>query len=136
MLASDDYRPPYLLALTWVRAGGQDQPARREQIVSALRRALKFSPSHADSHVLLGQTYLSGNELDLAVAELEQAVNLEAENATAIYQLGIAYRKKGKLSEAEKVMRQFEALKARQRETEDLARKELVQILKVVRKRP
>ncbi|HEX2521052.1 MAG TPA: tetratricopeptide repeat protein [Terriglobia bacterium] len=135
-LASDDHRPPYLLALTWVRAGGQDQPARREQIVSALRRALKLSPSHADAHVLLGQTYLSGNELDLAVAELEQAVNLEAENATAIYQLGIAYRKKGKLSEAERVMRQFEALKARQRETEDLARKELVQILKVVRQRP
>jgi tetratricopeptide (TPR) repeat protein len=134
--ASDDYRPPYLLALAWVRAGGQDQPARREQIVSALQRALKFSPNHADSHVLLGQTYLSGNELDLAVAELEQAVKLDAENATALYQLGIAYRKKGRLSEAGKVMRQFEALKARQRETEDLARKELVQILKVVQKRP
>jgi tetratricopeptide (TPR) repeat protein len=133
--SSDDYRPPYLLALAWVRAGGQDQPARRGQIVSALQRALKFSPNHADSHVLLGQTYLSGNELDLAVAELEQAVKLEAENATALYQLGIAYRKKGRLSEAGKVMRQFEALKARQRETEDLARKELVQILKVVRKR-
>jgi tetratricopeptide (TPR) repeat protein len=134
-LAGDDYRPPYLLALTWVRAGGQDQPERREQIVSALRRALKLNPEHGDSHVLLGQTYLAGTQLDLAVAELEQAVKLEAENPTALYQLGIAYRKRGRLSDAEKVMRRFEALKAHRREAEDLARKELVQILKVVRQR-
>ncbi len=133
--AKDDYRPNYLLALAWVRGGGQNQPERRGQIILALKRALKLNPDHADSHVLLGQTYLSGNELELAVTELQAARRLQPENALALYQLAMAYRKKGRLGEAQVLMKQFEGLKTRQKQEEDLARKELVQILKVSRDR-
>jgi len=129
--AKDDYRPNYLLALAWVRGGGQNQPGTRAQIVSALKRALKLNPAHADSHVLLGQTYLTGNELELAVTELQTAKRLEPENATALYQLATAYRKTGRLTEAQVLMKQFEGLKTRQKQEEDLTRKELVKILKV-----
>ncbi|MSO23544.1 MAG: tetratricopeptide repeat protein [Acidobacteria bacterium] len=133
--AKDDYRPNYLLALAWVRGGGQNQSESRGQIVSALKRALKLNPDHADSHVLLGQTYLSGNELELAITELQTARRLQPENPTALYQLATAYRKKGRLTEAQVLMKQFEGLKTRQKQEEDLARKELVQILKVSRDR-
>jgi tetratricopeptide (TPR) repeat protein len=134
-LAKNDYRPNYLVALAWVRGGAQNQPESRGKIVSALKRALKLNPDHADSHVLLGQTYLSGNELELAVTELQTARRLQPENATALYQLAMAYRKKGRLAEAQVFLKQFEGLKTRQKEEEDLARKELVQILKVSRDR-
>jgi tetratricopeptide (TPR) repeat protein len=131
--AKDDHRPHYFMALAWVRGGGQNQPESRGKIVSALKRSLKLNPDHPDSHVLLGQTYLSGNELELAVTELQTARSLQPENTTALYQLAMAYRKKGRLTEAQALMKQFEELKTRQKQEEDLARKELVQILKVSR---
>jgi tetratricopeptide (TPR) repeat protein len=130
-LAKDDYRPSYLLALTWVRAGGQSQSERHDEIVSALQRAVTLNPTHADSHVLLGQTYLSDNRLDLALGELEKARKLQPENASALYQLAMVYRKKGDTALASRSLKEFQALKQREKKEEDLAKKELVQILKV-----
>lgn len=134
-LETEDYRPHYLLALTLARRGGQEQPETREAILKPLQLAVRFNSAHADSRVLLGQTYLSGNQVELAILELERAEKLEPGNAAALYQLGIAYRRKGRLTEAQKVLARFQSIKARQREDEDLARKELVQILKVVGQR-
>jgi tetratricopeptide (TPR) repeat protein len=134
-LAKDDYRPNYLLALAWVRGGGQNQPERRDEIISALQKAVKLNPTHADSHVLLGQTYVVDNQLDLALRELEKARKLQPENATALYQLAMAYRKKGQAVLAQDFMKQFEALKQREKQEDDLAKRELVQILKVNQER-
>lgn len=134
-LAKGDYRPYYLLALARVRSGGQNRPEERQEIVSTLRQALKLRADHADSHVLLGQTYLADNHVELAIAELEKALKLEPENTTALYQLGVAHRRKGKMAEAQEFLNRFEALKARQKEEEELSKKELVQMLKVVRSR-
>jgi tetratricopeptide (TPR) repeat protein len=134
-LAKDDYRPSYLLALAWARGGGQNQTERNGEIVSALQRALRLNPDHADSHVLLGQTYLSTNQLDLALSELEKARKLQPDNVSALYQLAVAYRKKGQTAHALHLMKEFEALKKQQKQEEDLARKELVQILKVRQQR-
>jgi tetratricopeptide (TPR) repeat protein len=130
-LDKQDYRPSYLLALAWVRAGGQNQSERQSDIVSALRQAVKLNPTHADSHVLLGQTYLSSNQLDVALGELEKARKLEPGNASALYQLAMVYRKKGQTELARQSLKEFEAIKHREKQEEDLARKELVQILKV-----
>jgi tetratricopeptide (TPR) repeat protein len=130
-LAKDDYRPSYLLAMTWVRAGGQSQSERHDEIVSALQRAITLNPTHADSHVLLGQTYLSDNRLDLALGELEKARKLQPENASALYQLAMVYRKKGDTALASRSLKEFQALKQREKKEEDLAKKELVQILKI-----
>ena len=127
-----DYRVHYLLALAQVRAGGQNQPDQREHIIARLQTSLSLNPDQADSRILLGQTYLAAGQIDLAVSELERARKLQPQSPTAAYQLGTAYRKKGRLVEARDLMKQFEQLKARENEEEDLARKQLVQILKVV----
>ena len=79
----------------------------------------------------MGQTYLSNDRLDLALNELEKARKLQPENASALYQLAMVYRKKGQTELARESLRQFEALKQRKKQEDDLARKELVQILKV-----
>jgi len=130
-LAKDDYRPSYLMALTWVRGGGQSQSERHDEIVSALQRAVSLNPTHADSRILLGQTYLSDNRLDLALGELEKARKLQPENASALYQLAMVYRKKGDITRASESLKHFEGLKQLETKEEDVANNELVQILKV-----
>jgi superkiller protein 3 len=134
-LAGGDHRPHYLLALTWVRQGGQERAETRREIVSALQASLSLNPGHAESRVLLGQTYLAGDQIDLAISELEKAVKLEADNRTALYQLGLAYRRQGKLAEAQRLLKEFEFRKLQQKEADELARKELVYLLRVVKDR-
>ena len=54
---------------------------------------------------------------------------------TALYQLAMVYRKKGQAVLARDFMKQFEGLKQREKQEDDLAKKELVQILKVNQQR-
>ncbi|MEW5974974.1 MAG: tetratricopeptide repeat protein [Acidobacteriota bacterium] len=129
---SGDYRPRYLLALSLIRMGGQDEPVQRKAILDALREALKCKPDHVESLVSLGQTLMADGQTDSALAQLKKAVALDPEHATALYQLGLAYRKLGKLQEAQQSLTAFENLKVKSKQEEDEARRELVQILKLV----
>ena len=67
------------------------------------------------------------------MVELEKALELDPRNPTALYQLGIAYRKQGKSAEGERLLRAFEETKAKLKEEEDQERKALLQILKTVK---
>jgi len=131
--APDDYRAEYFYALTLARAGAQGDPARRGELIATLRRAIALNPKDAESRVSLGQAYLAAGQVDEAAIELENAIQLDPENPTALYQLSIAYRKQGKIAAAQRVLRTFKETKAKLKEEEDQARKALVQILKTVR---
>jgi len=132
-IAPDDYRPEYFYALALTRAGKQDIPSHREEIISALRKSIVLNPSRPEPHVLLGRTYLAANQVGAAVVELEKALELDPRNPTALYQLGIAYRKQGNSAEGERLLRAFEETKAKLKEEEDQERKALLQILKTVK---
>ena len=132
-IAPDDYRPEYFYALALTRAGQQDIPSHREEIISALRKSISLNPARPEPHVLLGRTYLAANQIGEAVVELEKALELDPRNPTALYQLGIAYRKQGKSAEGERLLRAFEETKAKLKEEEDQERKALLQILKTVK---
>jgi Flp pilus assembly protein TadD len=137
-LAKDDptdYRPQYLYALSLVRAGAQGDVSRRDKVIMALRRAIQLNPEDAESRVLLGQTYLSADQLESAVTELQKAIELDSRNSTAHYQLGVAYRKQGKFELAQQQLRTFEELKARQKDEENEERKALILMLKTVREK-
>ena len=133
MIAPDDYRPEYFYALALTRAGEQDVPSRREKIISALRKSIVLDPGRPEPHLLLGRTYLAADQVDAAVVELGKVLKLDSQNPTALYQLGIAYRKQGRSAEAERLLRAFEETKAKLKEEEDQERKALVQILKTVK---
>jgi tetratricopeptide (TPR) repeat protein len=126
-----DYRPHYLYALTSARRVEQGASLSREGILSALRKAIALAPNQPEPHILLGKTYLAVNRLHEAVEELKRAVDVDAQNGAAHYQLGIAYRRQGDLDAAERELRLFEELKAKSRQEEDEERRALVQILKV-----
>jgi Flp pilus assembly protein TadD len=67
--------------------------------------------------------------VDRAVAELEHAVQSSPQNAQALYQLGLAYRKQGREREAEQMMRRFRETKAKAEQTEN----EMVLVMKTVK---
>jgi tetratricopeptide (TPR) repeat protein len=130
--APNDFRPEYFYALTLVRAGGRSDPVRRKEIISSLERAITLNPDDAESRVALGQTYQAADQLDLAVKELQKALELEAANQTALYQLSAIYRKQGKTEAAQQLLRKFEEIKAKASQEEEQERKALVQIMKTV----
>ncbi len=135
-LVPNDFRPEYFYALTLVRAGGRTDPVRRKEIIASLQKAIALNPGYAEVRVALGQTYQAADQLDLAVKELQKALELEPENMTALYQLSIIYRKQGRTEEAQRLLRTFEGIKAKAGEEEEQERKALVQIMKTVSQRP
>jgi tetratricopeptide (TPR) repeat protein len=85
--------------------------------------------------VALGQTYQSADQLDLAVKELQKALELEPTSPTALYQLSAIYRRQGKTEAAQQLLQKFEEVKARTSQEEEQERKALVQIMKTVRQK-
>ena len=71
----------------------------------------------------------------MAVAELEKALQLDPRDSTALYQLGVAYRKQGRAREAEAVLRRFQEVKEQLKEEENQERKALQIMLKTVKSR-
>ena len=59
---------------------------------------------------------------------LENAVARDPGNAAALYQLGLAYKRQGKVEKSRQTLQEFQRAKARMRDEET----ELVQILKTL----
>jgi Flp pilus assembly protein TadD len=118
-----DDRARYLLATALKRdRKGQDE------MVAALRQALDLNASNTRARVALAEFYAASGGLAAAVTELEKAVARDPGNAAALYQLGLAYQRQGKLEKARLTLQEFQKAKAKAREEET----ELVQILKTL----
>jgi tetratricopeptide (TPR) repeat protein len=128
-LDPNDYRAKYLYATTLSQAGGQNDAAQREQIKSALTKAIALNPKHAKSRVALAQVYVSQNRNEAAISELKSALSINPNEPTALYQLSLARRKQGNIEEATRLMQRFRVVKEKSHHDEN----ELVQILKTVR---
>jgi tetratricopeptide (TPR) repeat protein len=123
-LASGDWRPEYLYALSLHKSGDANSIS---EAMRSLERAIHAAPREAKPHTLLGQILLSQGRTGDAVNELEKAHSLSPDDATTLYQLSLAYRKQGRADEAARMMQGFQSVKAKSR-GEDA---ELIQILKV-----
>jgi Flp pilus assembly protein TadD len=78
---------------------------------------------------LLGQTYIAANRLKEGVAQLQRATSLDPLNATAQYQLALAYRKIGNAALAAKHMARFRDLKR----TSPTEQGNLIHVLKILK---
>ena len=107
-IAPEEHNPYYFCALALSR-GGED---RRPELIQVLRKALAIAPDDAKSRVLLGQTQVAEGRVKEGIAELERALASEPNNATALYQLGLAYRRLGNAKLSEQSMAAFRRVKA------------------------
>ncbi len=121
-----DYRVHYLYATALAR-DSRNSAENRAEAVRALHQAIQLNPKDARSFALLGQLELDSGKPERAEAEWRAALKIDPENPTALYQLGLAYQRQGKATEAKRLLDKFRILKAKKHGAEE----SLVQILRV-----
>jgi len=84
-----------------------------EQAAKELTTTLEMDPSSAVAHCYLGLTYLQKQTLGDAIARFQRAVVLEGDNPVYIANLGIAYARAGKSSEASTILGDLQTLSKR-----------------------
>jgi len=86
------------------RSGARPGDPEFSEAEAALKESIAEHPSYGDSHAILGELYLSGDDVDDAITELQQARELDPGNASVYSHLAIAYRRKGNLQAAEQML--------------------------------
>ncbi|MSO23109.1 MAG: tetratricopeptide repeat protein [Acidobacteria bacterium] len=76
------------------------EPERLQEVIDALRQAIRAKPDLADAHYTLGGAYLRMGRWQEATDALLQSIRLRPGSAEAHINLGVAYTKLGRLQEA------------------------------------
>ena len=92
---------------------GDDPEASEAQAVTLLTKALTLDNSLALPHFELGNLALSKGQLAQAVTHLKAAIRLSPEDSRAHYALSRAYRRLGRIEEAERELATFQSLKGK-----------------------
>jgi tetratricopeptide (TPR) repeat protein len=91
--------------------------------LTAFERAVALSPDDAVAQTRLGSEYLHQTRPHDAVSHLQQAVKLNPENQSALYELQIALRADGQVEQARQARQQLaELLRRRDRASENALR--------------
>jgi tetratricopeptide (TPR) repeat protein len=99
-------QPAYVLGLIARQQNQLDAAA------AAFQRVLKLDPRDVGANVNLGQLYAQQRKYPEAVAALRLALEEEPYNGTALYNLGTALLRGGQREEGQRLMAQFQALRA------------------------
>lgn len=99
-------QPQYILGLI------ARQQNRLEDALAAFQRVLKLDPRDVGANVQLGQLYVQQRKFPEAVAALRTALEEEPYNGTALYNLGTSLIRGGQREEGQRLMQQFQALRA------------------------
>jgi cytochrome c-type biogenesis protein CcmH/NrfG len=102
----DAPQPPYVLGLI------ARQQNRLEDALAAFQRVLKVDPRDVGANVQLGQLYAQQRKYAEAAAVLRVALEEEPYNGTALYNLGTSLLRSGQREEGQRLMQQFQALRA------------------------
>ena len=86
---------------------------RREDARTDFEAALELNPSFAPAIVNLGNLRLEAGDLDGAIAAYERAIACDAGYAVAYLNLGVAYKRRGRVAEGVRALRQAQRLEGR-----------------------
>ncbi|HEV2616537.1 MAG TPA: tetratricopeptide repeat protein [Candidatus Acidoferrales bacterium] len=92
---------------------GPDQSEFREA-QAALQESVAERPNYSISQAALGELYLVEGRLDDAITHLEAARKLAPDDASVYSHLAIAYRRKGNVQEAERMLTKLASLNQKQ----------------------
>jgi Flp pilus assembly protein TadD len=92
---------------------GEDPEASEAHAISLLTKAIALDNSLGVSHFELGNLALSKGQLEQAVTQLEAAVKLSPDDSRAHYALSRAYRRLGRVEDADRELKIFQSLKGK-----------------------
>jgi len=108
----EDADTEYLLGASFEKAGN------RIAAMDVFRKVVQSRPDHAAAHAALGTLYREAGKYGEARVELERAIELDANDLRANYQLGLVYAKLGEREAAQKMFDRADALRKSQHEQE------------------
>ena len=85
-----------------------------DQAIEILKKAIEIDPTFPRTHYRLGRAYEQKKSYELAISELEQAVNLSGGDSCYQGSLGHAHAISGKTDQARKVLQELEGRGAQQ----------------------
>jgi Flp pilus assembly protein TadD len=95
---------------------GDDPEASEAHAVSLLSKALALDNTLAVAHFELGNLALSKGQLEQAVTQLEAAAKLSPDDSRTHYALSRAYRRLGRVEDADRELKIFQRLKGEARQ--------------------
>ena len=90
------------------RSGLQPGSAAEKEAIAAIEKSIALNPHLPQTRALLGKMRLRLGEIDLAVEQLEKAIELDPEDLTATYQLAQALQRKGNAARARELFSRVE----------------------------
>ena len=100
----DNYILLAILGEALIRSGINPGDAGFDEAKAALEKSAAAHPGYARSHISLGKLDLMAGNTDDAISQLEQARALDPRNPAVYSYLAAAYRNKGNIAEAKKVL--------------------------------
>jgi tetratricopeptide (TPR) repeat protein len=91
---------------------------QKDEAFTLLSEVVHDQPSYADAQYQLGKILLERGEVKAAIERLETAVHLEPTKDYTYFQLSAAYRRDGRLEDAQHVLEAYQKLKDKERGTE------------------
>jgi tetratricopeptide (TPR) repeat protein len=114
--SSDDHLVLYVIGEAINRIGPASGSAEEKEAIQALEKSVLINPAFAASRATLGKLLLRRGEVDRAIKELEKALELDPEETSSLYQLAVAYRKKGNQARAKELFARVDQAKTESRE--------------------
>jgi tetratricopeptide (TPR) repeat protein len=115
----------YYAMCLWKINEKEPQPELAGQIESLLKRSLEIDPDYADAHTLLGTLYFREQRYPEAIAEYEQALKTNPNDASVHYHLAQSLRRTGDKARADQELITFERLRQQQQDQTNEQRSEI-----------
>ncbi|MGI8995976.1 MAG: tetratricopeptide repeat protein [Pyrinomonadaceae bacterium] len=97
-----------------------EKPGDRAAAIETFRRVVRSRPDHAAAHAALGAAYREAGSYIEARAALERAIQLDANDLRANYQLGLVYGKLGDKEAAKRMFARADEVRSQQRNQESV----------------
>jgi tetratricopeptide (TPR) repeat protein len=91
---------------------------QKDRAFTLLSEVVRDKPDYADAQYQLGKILLERGEVKAAIERLETAVRLDPTKDYSYFQLSAAYRRDGRLEDAQHVLEAYQKLKDKERGTE------------------
>jgi tetratricopeptide (TPR) repeat protein len=91
---------------------------QKDEAFTLLTEVVRDKPDYADAQYQLGKIMLERGDVKAAIERLETAVHLDPTKDYSYFQLSAAYRRDGRLEDAQHVLEAYQKLKDKERGTE------------------